>query len=186
MEVDEPVRPVRSPRSPKRMTDAASKTHDNAVAVRSIEGWILLVSNIHEEASEEDVQDVFSDYGEVRNIHLNLDRRTGYVKVRCFWRSRIERLGALLFRSLRVKPADLLFQGYALVEFPTVDEAKAAIQGAHKTKLLDQTIEVDFAFVRPIPNKGHRDTGNSKKTEGRERMRDRDRSKSPGEHVDEG
>jgi len=42
-------------------------------------------------------------------------------------------------------------QGYALIEYPTLDEARAAIDGAHNTKLLDQTIEVDFAFVRPPP-----------------------------------
>ena len=42
-------------------------------------------------------------------------------------------------------------QGYALVEFPTQKEARAAIEGANDTKLLDQTIGVDFAFVRPPP-----------------------------------
>jgi RNA-binding protein 8A len=45
-------------------------------------------------------------------------------------------------------------QGYVLVEYPTQKEAKAAIQATNGSKLLDQTLTVDFAFVRPMPTKG--------------------------------
>ncbi|KAJ5601914.1 Nucleotide-binding alpha-beta plait [Penicillium lagena] len=149
MEVDPPVAQDDTPQSGRGFEPS---TQTGAVAVRSIEGWIVIVSNIHEEASEEDVTDLFSEYGEIKNFSLNLDRRTGYVK------------------------------GYALIEYSTLPEASEAIKNLNGVKLLDQTITVDYAFVRPPPTgkgKGGGPKGGAGNG-GRGRSRSRDRSRSPG------
>ncbi|PMB71131.1 putative RNA-binding protein C23A1.09 [Beauveria bassiana] len=144
--------------------ESLMQTHGKATAVRSIEGWIIIVTNVHEEADEETIQDTFGEFGEVKNLHLNLDRRSGYVKASC-----------LKPVSPTAQHANQ-WQGYALIEFATLEEARAAIDGANNTKMLDQTIQVDFAFVRPPPGKGGRGGRGAGRRSGRSRSRSRSRS----------
>ncbi|KAL0342842.1 UNVERIFIED_CONTAM: RNA-binding protein Y14A [Sesamum calycinum] len=77
--------------------------------------WLLEFMKRHK---EDDLQNAFGEFGEIKNLHLNLDRRTGFVK------------------------------GYALIEFEKFDEAQRAINEMDGTELLTQTINVDWAFSK--------------------------------------
>ncbi|CCI46641.1 unnamed protein product [Albugo candida] len=107
------------------------KNHDKAL--KSIEGWILFVTGIHEEAQEEDVLDAFGEHAQVKNIHMNLDRRTGFVK------------------------------GYALLEFENFDAAKEAMIRMDEKEILGRQISVNWAFQKDRSGEKSSRRGNKSK-----------------------
>ena len=76
-----------------------------------------------QEVTEDEVHDKFSDFGRVRDVRLNLDHRTGYVK------------------------------GYALVEFEEYREASEAIGFLNGKEWLGNRLSLDFCFVNPPKGK---------------------------------
>ncbi|CAL9192810.1 unnamed protein product [Musa hybrid cultivar] len=57
-----------------------SITNTFLFVVTAIEGWIILVTRVHEEAQEDDLHNAFHQFGQVKKLHLNLDRGTEFVK----------------------------------------------------------------------------------------------------------
>lgn len=75
------------------------------------------MTGLHQDAQEEDVREKFADFGQLKNVHVNLDRRTGYTK------------------------------GYALIEYNSENDANSAIQSMNQEKFLGKELAVDWAFV---------------------------------------
>eukprot|EP00033_Pygsuia_biforma_P000736 GCRY01000861.1.p1 GENE.GCRY01000861.1~~GCRY01000861.1.p1 ORF type:complete len:152 (-),score=33.13 GCRY01000861.1:42-497(-) len=85
---------------------------------KSMEGWNIVVTGIHEECAEDDLRDQFSEFGEIKKLSLNLDRKTGYAK------------------------------GYAFLEYVKKDEAQEAIDKMNGSEFLEQTLKVDWAVMK--------------------------------------
>lgn len=84
--------------------------------------------NLHSETTEDHLYDVFEEYARVMNLHLNLDKLTGYAK------------------------------GYALVEFKSIGDAFEVLETHKQKKIevLGRTIDIDFAFVDKRLNNSYR------------------------------
>ncbi|CDO66544.1 RNA-binding protein, putative [Plasmodium reichenowi] len=91
---------------------------NDEVPAKSVEGWIIIITNIHGEARDDYIKEVFERFGQIKNLHLNIDRRTGFLK------------------------------GYAFLEYENFVDAKRAIDEMDGTMLLNQEIHVDWAFVQ--------------------------------------
>merc|ERR1712113_590058 len=109
------------------MFEKMAYEEDDDGPARSIEGCVIIVSGVHEEAQEDDVFEAFAEFGDIKNLHLNLDRRTGFVK------------------------------GYAFIEYETKQEASSAIKGMDSQVLLDQKLKVNWAFSKPKKERTRRD-----------------------------
>lgn len=84
---------------------------------KSIEGWVVFVSGLNEEINEEELHDRFSEFGNIKDLKLPLDHRTGYAK------------------------------GYALLKYQSFQEAKAAVNQMNGDIFMNCMISCDFAFT---------------------------------------
>lgn len=99
-------------------SNASNDFKSSEVPAKSIEGWIVIITNLHREIRDDFIREEFEKFGEVKNLHLNLDRRTGFCK------------------------------GYAFLEYENFIDAKRAIDEMNGTTMLSQKIHVDWAFVQ--------------------------------------
>lgn len=64
----------------KKKSKYLSPKNVTSYIIKAVEGWIIIVTQLHEESMEDDIFDTFSKYGQVKSLHLNMDRRTGFAK----------------------------------------------------------------------------------------------------------
>ena len=97
-----------------------SSSESNKYIVESIQGYVIFIKNIDPQVEEEQLIDLFSDFGRIVSLTFELSRRTGY------------------------------HLGYALVKFESLEEAKSAIKGTNGKKLGKQALQVDWCFKPPV------------------------------------
>jgi RNA-binding protein 8A len=101
-----------------RRDETEASTTISSGPLQSVEGWVIFVTGVHEEAQEDDITERFAEYGHIKSVHLNPDRRSGFCK------------------------------GYALVEYDKKEQAQDAINGLHGTSILGKTVGVHWAFTK--------------------------------------
>ncbi|MES1920935.1 hypothetical protein MHBO_002542 [Bonamia ostreae] len=95
--------------------------NNNSEYVKSVEGWVVFVSNLHNETEKSDLKKHFEEYGRIIELKLPLSRETGAIR------------------------------GYALIEFRDFESAKSAVENENGTEINDMPIKVSMAFRgRPL------------------------------------
>ena len=89
----------------------------NFILFIAVEGWVIVVTGLHEETTEDDLSDKFGEFGTIVDFRMPLDHRSGFVK------------------------------GYALIKYAEVHEAQMAVSSLHESLFLDSVIQCDFAFT---------------------------------------
>ena len=79
--------------------------------------FLVFVSNLHRETSEEAVREIFEEYGQIKSIDFAIDKLSGYCK------------------------------GYCLVEYLNLEDANTAVKNAHLKKILGNALLVDHTFI---------------------------------------
>merc|ERR1712224_197295 len=91
---------------------------ESMIPTKSVEGWIIFVTGIHESTKESEIHGIFAEFGEIQNLHLNLDRQNGFVK------------------------------GYVLIEYKDKNHAELARNDMNGKEILGKKVNVDWAFLQ--------------------------------------
>ncbi|CAJ1354874.1 unnamed protein product [Effrenium voratum] len=99
---------------------------------KSREGWGLFITNLPEEVEEDDVDEAFRPFGTLTSLHVPLDRMTGNAK------------------------------GYCMLEYPSHEEALAALSAMNGKQLKGKAIEVAWLCKQAEDGKASREVTRSR------------------------
>ena len=88
----------------------------NPKSVASADGWTVFCTNFNKECGIDDIEDLFSDFGDIQSIKVDFD------------------------------PITMESRGYFFVKYKRRESADAAIAGLHNTMVHRKKIEVCYAF----------------------------------------